>query len=531
MEARVAGMGALDGTYVAGEARYAGTQKIDMFYRTQPFPGYVYCNRAANSYGVGQFISATEKYERPLEQCSGTGDVVTCKNGRVTVTRPCAAVAPFATLPDCKQFETVPDGKVCAVKCFGGTSGTATCTNGAFVYTPKCVPNADQQYIRLSSPDVSGTFELVRGEVRWTSGTAEIVPSATEPATLYVNDKGARKYMVVIGDTSPPRLVLYDLKGDTVYGASVAFVPYVEPAATDPPKLVCDAAAGNRVWLRGCDVNADDCFYSCADGYALRSGKAEASASCSGGVVRTLDECVRAPPVPTGTSVPAGSVPAGSKQPCASCFDASCAKATAACAAGVVSAVLAVDGARVALRSVGTTGLLVGTSGEAVYIVKPSSAETAKVLTPSAVLDATLVAGVWSVVPAATCAALRACLSGLTGSSGLTSSSGLSSCAVQARACATAELAASAPLTYKDKTVAMYALGDARVGVDDKTVFVISKEKKMLVATADASSVVDVEFDNATWHLVDDAPNWVVVGIMLGIVAVFGLLVLFLVLK
>jgi hypothetical protein len=25
--------------------------------------------------------------------------------------------------------------------------------------------------------------------------------------------------------------VLYDLKGDTVYGASVAFVPYVEPAA------------------------------------------------------------------------------------------------------------------------------------------------------------------------------------------------------------------------------------------------------------------------------------------------------------
>jgi hypothetical protein len=529
MEARVTGMGALDGVYAAGEARYNGAQKIDMFYRTSPYAGYVYCNYAANAFGVGQFLSATEKYERPLERCSVNAGVVTCKNGTVTIaeSKPCVAVAPFAMLPDCKQFESVPNGRVCAVKCFAGatgTGGTATCTNGAFVYSAPCVPGADQQYIRLTSPDLSGMFELVRGEVKWANAEAEIVPSSTEPNTLYVNVKRARKYMLVIGDASPPRLVLYDLNGNTVFGGSAAFVPYVETAAAEPPKPVCDVAAGNRVWLRGCDVNTDDCFYSCADGHKLRSGKAEAVASCSGGVVRSLDECVPAPtaqatPTPTPTPTPMG--PSNPNQACASCFDASCAKATAACAGGAVAGTLSVDGARVALRSVGVTGLLVGTSGEAVYIVKPSSAVAAKVLTPAAVLDATLVAGVWTPVPAATCAALRVCLSGE-----------LSACAVPARACAVSELgAADAPLTYKDRTVALYALGDARVGVDGGTVFVIGRDKKMLVATADAASVVDVRFDNATWHVADDSPNWAAVGVMLGIAAVFGLLLLFMIFK
>jgi hypothetical protein len=46
-------------------------------------------------------------------------------NGASTSDAVRIAVAPFAALPDCKQFETVPDGKVCAVKCFGGTSGTS----------------------------------------------------------------------------------------------------------------------------------------------------------------------------------------------------------------------------------------------------------------------------------------------------------------------------------------------------------------------------------------------------------------------
>jgi hypothetical protein len=171
---------------------------------------------------------------------------------------------------------------------------------------------------------------------------------------------------------------------------------------------------------------------------------------------------------------------------------------------------------------------------EGVHYVLKGSGDTAKVIRKSGqtvdVLDASRKDGDWkvssaAVVPvipvAAECADLRACLK----------STPLEACAT--KTCKPTKLASSGEkLEHGGKTVELYALDDARVGSDERGMFVVTKDGKkgkMLFVEAGATTgaTVDVALDEGTWRASPAAPagpNWtLIIGIVGGVV---GLLIL-----
>jgi hypothetical protein len=233
--------------------------------------------------------------------------------------------------------------------------------------------------------------------------------------------------------------------------------------------------------------------------------------------------------------------------------------AIAECAASAetsqVTARLIYEGATVTLRAL--TGLGEGPAGpaaptgqtaatgsaapiamygtlEGVHYVLKGSGDTAKVIRKSGqtvdVLDASRKDGDWkvssaAVVPvipvAAECADLRACLK----------STPLEACAT--KTCKPTSLASSGEkLEHGGKNVELYALDDARVGSDERGMFVVAKDGKkgkMLFVEAGATTgaTVDVALDEGTWRASPAAPagpNWtLIIGIVGGVV---GLLIL-----
>jgi hypothetical protein len=171
---------------------------------------------------------------------------------------------------------------------------------------------------------------------------------------------------------------------------------------------------------------------------------------------------------------------------------------------------------------------------EGVHYVLKGSGDTAKVIRKSGqtvdVLDASRKDGDWkvssaAVVPvipvAAECADLRACLK----------STPLEACAT--KTCKPTKLASSGEkLEHGGKNVELYALDDARVGSDERGMFVVTKDGKkgkMLFVEAGATTgaTVDVALDEGTWRASPAAPagpNWtLIIGIVGGVV---GLLIL-----
>ena len=191
----------------------------------------------------------------------------------------------------------------------------------------------------------------------------------------------------------------------------------------------------------------------------------------------------------------------------------------------------------------GSAGALYGTKDNVIYVVKPQTAYTAKVIRKGSgeaeLHNATLASGKWvvrpeaddptpAVLPAAVpaeCADLRACLK-------LTPLD-LSKCAVQAAACKglPPKLASGETLESGDRKVDLFAVGiadriaeeRALFGSDDRGVFVVSvtnpkdkKGKRLFVATDKTASVVDVEYDQgaATWREpkgVNSDTNWALI--------------------
>jgi hypothetical protein len=174
---------------------------------------------------------------------------------------------------------------------------------------------------------------------------------------------------------------------------------------------------------------------------------------------------------------------------------------------------------------------------EGVHYVLKGSGDTAKVIRKSGqtvdVLDASRKDGDWkvssaAVVPvipvAAECADLRACLK----------STPLEACAT--KTCKPTKLASSGEkLEHGGKNVELYALDDARVGSDERGMFVVTKDGKkgkMLFVEAGATTgaTVDVALDEGTWRASPAAPagpNWtLIIGIVGGVVGLILIAVL-----
>ncbi len=99
---------------------------------------------------------------------------------------------------------------------------------------------------------------------------------------------------------------------------------------------------------------------------------------------------------------------------------------------------------------------------------------------------------------------------------------GLASCSAAARACvATTE--STETLVYENKKVQLFTVGKARYGKEGPYVIQVDGTKGKLLVVGEKPLLVDVELSDSVWKPVEGT-NWTIVGVIIGIVALVGIL-------
>ena len=395
----------------------------------------------------------------------------------------CGMFVPFGALSDAScAGASLASGAECDVKCYAGFKGEgkAKCTDGAIVFSG-CVPVPSHRTIEIvGAGEYDGKYEAVAPyapPLQWKSaGDRVIIASATEDKLALYSGPDFVSNITVSGGGSKTTLKFVELTDATATFGSAACEGYWETWDT------CGEACGA---IAECAASAE-------------TSQATARLIYEGAAVT-----LRALYISTGSAGPAG--PAGPLAPTGQTAPTG--------PAAPIAMYGTLEGVHYVLKGSGDTAKVIRKSGQTVDVLDVSRKDGEWKVSSAAVVP---------VIPvAAECADLRACLK----------STPLEACAT--KTCKPTKLASSGEkLEHGGKSVELYALDDARVGSDERGMFVVTKDGKkgkMLFVEAGATTgaTVDVALDEGTWRASPAAPagpNWtLIIGIGGGVV---GLLIL-----